>query len=137
MNSKFFLKTLFVEGSIVRHFLLVSEFPGAFRSCPIQDCRSWTSRPTLFRGQKFWIRTRFLRWVYPPPVNWKWLGHFDWFIFRLDKDKIRKIVLCQKKLKAIEKMGRSGKSSKSGSEIEGPTMSDSMSTSKISSQMQR
>jgi len=63
------------------------------------------------------------------------LGHYDWFFFRVDKDKIRKIVLCQKKI-TFEKMGRSGKSSKSGSEIEGPTMSDSMSTSKFNSQTQ-
>ena len=73
--------------------------------------------------------------VYAPPVNWKWLGRFDWFICRLDKDKIRKIIFCHKnQLTEIEKMG---KSSKSGSETDGPTMSDSMSTSKLNSQTQR
>ena len=75
--------------------------------------------------------------VYAPPVNWQWLDRFNWLISRLDKDKIRKIVLCQKKLTEIEKMGRSGKGSKSGSEMDGPTMSDSMSTSKLNSQTQR
>ena len=35
--------------------------------------------------------------VYAPPVNWQWLDRFNWLISRLDKDKIRKIVLCQKK----------------------------------------